>query len=112
MTDYITTRYSNWRQHHIPRLSAGLANYRLFALAPILVLVLAGLFLEEDEVMGRLMAEVEEAVGNWVSAAVHEMAQGVRNRESSLVATVISVLTLLYAASRVFPQLRVALNAV
>ena len=112
--DYLKVVYANWRQHRIPRLSAGLAYYTMFALAPIMVILIAvaGTFLGEAEAQKRLISEASGLLGDRAAETILVMVSGVRNRSSSLFATVVSVITLLYATTRVFSQLQDAVNAV
>ncbi len=112
--DYLKVLYSNWRQHRIPRLAAGLAYYTMFALAPIMVILIAvaGTFLGEDEAQKRLISEASQLLGDRAADTILIMVSGVRNRSSSLFATAVSAITLLYAMTRVFAQLQDALNSV
>ena len=59
ISDHVKTIAESWRQHRIPRLSAGLAYYTMFALAPIMVILIAaaGTFLGEAEAQKRLIQE-------------------------------------------------------
>ena len=114
ISDHVKTIAESWRQHRIPRLSAGLAYYTMFALAPIIVILIAaaGTFLGEAEAQKRLIQEAGSLLGDRAAETIMVMVAGVRNRSSSLLATTVSALTLLYAMTRVFSQLQDAFNSV
>jgi len=111
---YLKTLYENWHEHRVPRLSAGLAYYTIFSLAPILVLLTAGvsLVLGESDVQIRLFAKVQEVYGDRVLSIVQELVEGFLRPGAGRFATVISAITILYGSTRVFVQLQDALNAI
>ena len=77
----------------MPRLSAGLAYYTMFALAPILVFLTAGLsvVLGEADVRERLFAKVQEVYGDPVLAIVEGLVAGFLRPGAGVWATGISL---------------------
>lgn len=111
---YFRTLYENWRAHRVPRLSAGLAYYTMFSLAPILVFLTAGIsmVLGESDVQSRLFVKVQEVYGDRVLRIVQGLVGGVIQPGSGRLATTVSGLTFLYGSTRVFVQLQDALNTI
>ncbi|RMG95603.1 MAG: YihY/virulence factor BrkB family protein [Chloroflexi bacterium] len=96
-------------------LAAGLAYYTLFALSPLLVLVVAvaGLVFGPAAAEGRLLAELERVVGPETAVFLQNLlAQNLFRPSANIWATVIGGLVLLFGASGVFGQLKRALNAI
>jgi membrane protein len=98
-----------------PRLSAALAYYTLFSLAPLLVIVVAvaGLMFDQATAREKIIAGLGQVLGEEGQKGVVEMISSAGNKEKTgIVATVIGFLTLLFGASGVFGQLKDALNSI
>jgi len=96
------------------RLSAALAYYSIFSLAPLLVIVvaIAGLAFGDEAVSGRLESQLRSVMGEQSAETVQSMVESARKPMDNLVAMTIGIATLLFGASGVFTQLRNALNRV
>lgn len=103
-----------WVEDNAPRMSAALAYYSLFSLAPILVIVLAILALVygADAAQGQLFGQIEGMVGAKSAEAIQAMLAASASREESLVSTLIGLVTLFIGATAVFGELESALNTV
>ncbi|MBC7494498.1 MAG: YihY/virulence factor BrkB family protein, partial [Flavobacterium sp.] len=64
------------------KLSASLAYYTLFSLAPLLLLVisLAGFFFGRDAIQGQIFSEINGLIGNTAAAQIQEI---IKNMELS-----------------------------
>lgn len=93
---------------------AAIAYYTVFAMAPVLLIVVAvaGLLFGSDEARGALMAQIESLMGKPSADAVQTMLQGAAHRGSGMIATAIGVVTLVVAASGVFGEIQAALNTI
>lgn len=93
---------------------AAIAYYTVFALAPVLLIVIAvaGLVFGSDEARGAVMAQLGYFMGKQSADAIQSMLQGASNRGSGLIASVIGGVTLLVAASGVFGEMQAALNTI
>jgi membrane protein len=93
---------------------AAIAYYTVFALAPVLLIVIAvaGLLFGSDEARGAVVAQVTELMGKPSADAIQTMLKGAAHRGSGMIATVVGVVTLLVAASGVFSEMQAALNAI
>lgn len=96
------------------RLSAALAYYSIFSIAPLLVLAVgvAGLFLTEQAVTGQLSDQLRGLVGNEAAQAMQAIVKSASKPSQSVTATVVGLVTLLIGASGVFGQLKDALNTI
>jgi membrane protein len=94
--------------------AAGLAYFTLFALAPLLVIVLtiAGFFIGRSEAGDLIMVQFQALFGAELSGYVMELVESLADRSLSTTATLFSIGALLVAASGIFNQLKIALNTV
>lgn len=95
-------------------LAASLAYYTIFAIAPLLVIVLAvaGFVLGDAAVRGQLDSQLEGAVGRDAAVLIEDLVASANQTDAGLFATIVSVLLLLLAASGLFGQLKKALNTI
>jgi membrane protein len=96
------------------RLSASLAFYSIFSLAPLLVIVvaIAGLVFGDEAVSGRLARQLENFMGSQSAETIQSMVESARKPMDNVLAMVVGAATLLSGASGVFTQLRSALNRI
>jgi membrane protein len=96
------------------RLSAALAYYSIFSLAPLLVLAmgLASLFFDEQAVRGRVADELRMYMGWSAAEGVEGLLRGMSLRGESWTAVTVGCVALLFGASGVFGQLKDALNTI
>lgn len=95
-------------------LAAALAYYTLFSLAPLLVIsiAMAEQFLSDTDVQLQLITRIRVLAGAEVSEFVRSLIQGFGRDSTGLVATVISIVVLIFGSSNVFRQLKRALNTI
>jgi membrane protein len=101
-----------WVDHKILQLSAALAYYSIFSMAPLLVIAmaLAGKVLGPEAVRGHLDQELRSSMGPDVAGLIQSMVQSAYQPGKGAWAAVFGVVTLLVGASGVFGQLKDALN--
>jgi membrane protein len=106
--------FSEWSEDKAPQLGASLAFYSALSIAPLLVIALAiaGFFLGEDAARGQIVQELQSLVGPDGGKAIEDMIQSANKPSTGIIATVLSVVTLLFGASGVFGQLHDALNTI
>jgi membrane protein len=93
---------------------AAIAYYSVFALLPVIVLVIAvaGIVFGSDEARTAIVQRIDSLVGDQGRDAVQVMLQAAPQRGSGLFATTVGVVTLLAAASAVFGEIQAALNVI
>src|SRR6201989_1458038 len=96
------------------KLSASLAYYTVFSLAPLLILVisLAGLFLGNDAATNRLYPHIAHYGGPAAALQIQEMLKGLQLSGKTGIAVVIGVITLLIGASSIFIEIQDSLNII
>ena len=111
--DLLRETYIGWNERKAPVYAAALAYSTLFSLAPLLIVTvsLASFTVSKASIEARLLHTIETQVGEPVADLTEEILSARFPLENNSLITLFSVLLLIYAASRVFLQLRIALNA-
>jgi membrane protein len=97
-----------------PRSAAALAYYTIFALPPLLVLILmvTGVFVDPQDVQGSIEQQMRSMIGPDAASAVRGMVESAaRDDNTGLLATLLSVGALAFGATGAFVQLQTALNS-
>ena len=107
--------YQGWKEDKASRLSAALAYYTIFSLAPMLLIIIAvtGFFFgQRDIVQTQVMNQIEGLVGAEGKAFVSDLLTSASNPAKGIVATIVGIITLLFGALGVFNELHNALNTI
>lgn len=96
------------------KLSASLAYYTVFSLAPMLLLIisLVGVFFGRDAIQGQLFYEINGLIGNEAAAQVQEMVKNMEVNNSGTLAVTIGVITLIIGATTVFGDIQDSINII
>ena len=99
---------------NVQRMSAALAYYTIFSLAPLLVIAIAiaALVFGEDAARGEIVGEIQELVGQDGARAIQAMIQSAYHPGHSVVATIIGIVMLLLGATGAFSEVYDALNLI
>jgi membrane protein len=103
-----------WSQDKALRLSAALAYYSIFSLAPLIVITIgiAGLVLDDEAATGQIYAGLKSYVGAQAASALESMVESASKPKTGIIATIVGAVTLLLGASGVLGQLKDALNTI
>lgn len=103
-----------WVDDKALQLSAALAYYSVFSIAPLLVIAIsvAGLVFGPDAVRGHLDDELKGYIGAKAAEGVQTMVQSVAKPSEGWIATATGFVTLMLGASGVFGQLKDSLNTI
>jgi membrane protein len=114
MWTLIKTSATNWMAHKDARMGAALAYYSIFSLGPIVLIAMAiaGLFFGRDAVQSEVSGAMKGLLGDNGAEAVQTMLTGASKPTEGLMAALIGVGTLMFAAVGVVVQLKDALNTV
>jgi membrane protein len=106
--------FADWRADRATRLSAALAYYSVFSLAPLLIIAIsiAGAVFGEEAARGAIQDQIAGAIGGEAASGLEEMIEGARESDAAGVMAIVGVVLLLVAASGVFGQLQDALNTI
>jgi membrane protein len=93
---------------------AAIAYYTVFALAPVLVVVIAvaGLVFGSDAAQSAIVAQVENLVGPTSAELVQTMLLSARKQEAGAWAAIFGTAALVLTASGVFGELQTSLNVI
>lgn len=103
-----------WFDDSAPRHGAAIAYYTLFAIAPVLVLVIgiAGLVFGQDAVRGEIVTQISGLIGRDGAEAVQSILQRASEPREGIGATVLGLAGLVFAGTGAFLELQAALNKV
>jgi membrane protein len=104
----------NWSSHKDSRQGAALAYYSVFSLGPIIVIAIAvaGFFFGREAVNGQVASSIKDMLGNTGAQAVQAMLADAARPREGLLATMLGLTALIFAAIGVVVQLKDALNTV
>jgi membrane protein len=105
---------SEWLNDNALRLSAALAYYSTFSIAPLLVIALAiaGWIFGREAASGLLDRQLQTLLGGAAAEGVKGLLTSASKPASSVLAGVLGIVALLLGASGVFGQLKDALNTI
>lgn len=94
------------------KLSASLSYYTIFALPPLLIVIIAlcGVFFGKDAVKGEIFWQINGFVGNEAAAQIQETIKNVKLRNDNAFVATIGVITLLIGASGIFGEIQSSIN--
>lgn len=96
------------------KMSAALAYYTIFSLAPLLLIIiwLTGFFYGEQATKGEVFGELNEFIGEDAAKLIQEFIKGVSLAGKSGLAIIIGIGTLLAGATKVFIEIQDSINAI
>ena len=103
-----------WLAHKDARLGAALAYYSVFSLGPLIVIAIAvaGLAFGQEAARGEVGRAISGLLGESGALAVNALLVGASKPHEGIVATVVGIGALVFAAVGVVVQLKDALNTV
>jgi membrane protein len=103
-----------WDEDKVPRLAAALSYYTVFAMAPILVIVIAiaGLVFGQEAAQGQIVGQLDGLVGHEGAVAIQDILKNSRKEDAGVAAMILGTFTLLIGATGVLVELQDALNTV
>ena len=112
--DLLQRSFRGWMEDKALRLSAALAYYSIFSIAPLLVITIGivGFVLGEKAVTGQLYGELKGYMGAQSAEAIQSMVQSASKPSHGVMATVLGFVMLFLGASGVFGELKDALNTI
>jgi membrane protein len=104
----------SWFRDDAPSMGAAIAFYTLFAIAPILLMVIwaAGKFIEPDIVQTHILAQMRVLLGAPVSDAVRDLLLSAKYSRRSGLSTAVGIVAVFVGATSVFAELQNALHRI
>lgn len=96
------------------KLSASLAYYTIFSLAPLLMLVISliSFFLGQDAIQNNIYPQIKTYVGSSAALQIQEMIKSVSLSGKTGIAIVTSIVTLVIGATTLFMEIQDSLNII
>jgi len=96
------------------KLSAALAYYTVFSLAPLLVLIISvlSIFYGQEAVQGQIFSQLNGLLGNDAAKQIQDMLKSVELSGKTNVALGISIATLLFGATSIFVEIQDSVNMI
>ena len=103
-----------WTDDNAFELSAALAFYTIFSIAPVLLIAVgvASFFLTPDTATNQIVGEMEQMIGAQGANAVRQVIESSRGFGKGVWAMSIGIVTLIMGATAVFGELQSALNQI
>jgi membrane protein len=103
---------NGWLDHRASRTGAALAFYTVFSLAPVLTLsiAIAGFFFGEAAARGEIVGQIGDLVGPQGAQLVQSVLQNANRPGAGTVATIVSVITLIFGANTALAELKTGLD--
>lgn len=94
------------------QLSASLSYYTIFALPPLLIIIISllGFFFGAEAVNGEIFGQINVLVGNDAAFQIQETIKNVKLSNNNTFATTIGILVLIIGASGVFAEIQDSIN--
>lgn len=106
--------YNGFIDDRCLKLSAALAYYTVFSLAPLLVLVMSliSIFLGQEAIQGRVFSQINGLVGNQAAKQIQDMIKAVELSGKTNTALVIGIVTLVIGATTIFVEIQDSVNLI
>jgi membrane protein len=106
--------YQDWQEDNASRLSAALAYYTVFSLAPLLAIVIAitGLIWETEAIRMQILSQVQDLIGPEGADFVATLIAAKGSPAEGIAALLLGIITLLFGALGVFNELHTSLNLI
>lgn len=94
------------------QLSASLSFYTLFAVAPIIIIIisLAGIFFGAEAVQGKIYGQINGLVGKDAAIQIQDIIKNIQTSEQGTLGALIGIIILLVAATGVFTEIQYSVN--
>jgi membrane protein len=114
IVEFVRHVLQKWRKDRASRMAAALAYYSVFSVAPLVVILVAvaGAFLGRESVHDYLSETVRERFGQGAVLTMDQLIVSVSQRSASILASAVSAVVLTFGATRVFAQLKDALDII
>jgi len=114
MIEVFKNSFIGFSDDNVTKLSASLAYYTVFSMAPLIILIisLCGLFLGREAVEGKIYAQLAGFIGSESAAQLQSMIKSAAITGKSHLAVIIGAITLLVGATTVFAEIQDSINMI
>lgn len=112
--EVLKNTFSGFSDNKVTKLSASLAYYTIFAMAPLMIIIisLSGIFLGRDAVEGKIYNQLAGFVGSDTAIQLQQIIKNASLAGKSKMAAIIGGITLLVAATTVFAEIQESINMI
>ena len=106
--------YNGFIDDRCLKLSAALAYYTVFSLAPLLVLVMSliSIFLGQEAIQGQVFSQINGLVGNQAAKQIQDMIKAVELSGKTSTALGVGIVTLVIGATTIFVEIQDSVNMI
>lgn len=106
--------FKEWGNDKVSRLAAALSYYTIFSIAPLLIIVIAvaGLVFGKQAAQDAIRQQLQGLIGNSSAQLIQTAIQNASHPRAGIIASIISVVVLLFGATGLFVELQDALNTI
>lgn len=106
--------FKGFSDDKLTRLGGSLAYFTVFSLGPLLVVIISfcGLFLKRDAIEGKVYSVLQGFVGQDTAVQLQEIIKNASIGNSSTIAAVIGIVTLVIGATGVFAEIQDSINSI
>jgi membrane protein len=106
--------FEEWSKDKASRLAAALSYYTIFSIAPLLIIIIAivGAVFSEEAARGAIEVQLRGLVGAEGAALIQGAIQSASQPRQGTIASLISVIVLLFGATGLFTELQDSLNTI
>ena len=100
--------------YNITKLSAALAYYTVFALAPMLIVLtsIVSFFYGRQATEGRIYGQIKSLVGSDAAAQIQEVIKNAALSPSFTFASIVGLIALIFSATGVFAEIQTSINLI
>lgn len=106
--------FGDFADLRIPRMSAALAYYTVFSIAPMLIVIitLCDIFLGRDAIEGQVYGQIRHFVGDSAALQIQELIKNATVSNDISWASVVGIIALIFAATGVFTEIQASINLI
>src|SRR6478672_2643858 len=110
--DLLRTAFKEWSEDKAARLGAALAYYTIFAIGPLLLVMvaIAGYVFGQQAAQGQIVGSIQGVVGASGAQVIQDALKNAAKPGTGIVSSLIGAVLLLLGAAGLFGQLQDALN--
>lgn len=114
MLEVFKNSFTGFSDDKVTKLSASLAYYTVFSMAPLLIVIISicGLLLGKDAVEGKIYEQLAGFVGSDTAATLQDLIKNASLAGKSKLAVIIGSITLLVGATTVFAEIQDSINMI
>jgi membrane protein len=114
IVEALKSSYSRWSEHDDQTTAAALSYFAALSLAPLLVFTIAitGIVFGHEGARNAILNQMTALTGNAGGESIKNILEHSESPQRGIIASVVSVLMLIFGASGVFSHLRTALNRI